>query len=198
MAAGLAAGTAPPAPLAAVTLAPPEAGAPAAQGAQASVPGQSESRGRGPDGAAANAAVASARTAEGGPTRSEGLGAGAPSGGGGGRDAQGGGVARPPGTGGTPGSEYTPYLLLVRRHIQDALRYPLPARRRGLSGTVHVEILIELGGRITAASLVQSSSHALLDEAALEAVRSVPAVPFPAGIAPRPLRARLPVVFDLR
>lgn len=102
------------------------------------------------------------------------------------------------GTPGAPGSEYTPYLMLVRRHIQEALRYPLSARRRGLTGTVHVEILIEPGGRITAASLVQSSSHALLDEAALEAVRSVPAVPFPSGLAPRPLRARLPVVFDLR
>jgi len=38
----------------------------------------------------------------------------------------------------------------------------------------------------------------LLDEAALEAARSLSPQPFPKGLAPRPLRVRLPVVFDLQ
>jgi protein TonB len=102
-----------------------------------------------------------------------------------------------PGEGGRGGGEYAAYLALVRRGIQESLRYPVAARRRGLTGSVHVEITVEPSGRIAAVSLVTSSSHALLDEAALEAVRSAPRVPFPPDVAPRALRVRLPVVFEL-
>jgi TonB family protein len=103
-----------------------------------------------------------------------------------------------PGDGSRAGSEYAAYLALVRRRIQESLRYPMAARRRGVTGSVHVEITVEPTGRIAAVSLVTSSSHALLDEAALEAVRNLPRVPFPADVTPRTLRVRLPVVFELR
>jgi TonB family protein len=53
-------------------------------------------------------------------------------------------------------------------------------------------------GKVAMAGVAESSSHRLLDEAALEAVRSVAPVPFPSGLPPRALRVRLPVVFDLR
>ena len=46
--------------------------------------------------------------------------------------------------------------------------------------------------------LVRSSSHAVLDAAALDAARSLGRVPFPPDIRPRPLRVLLPVVFELR
>ena len=103
----------------------------------------------------------------------------------------------PPG-GGAPGAEYGGYLANVRRLIQETLRYPAPARRRGLKGTVYLEIFIKSDGAISAVSIAGSSSHPLLDEAALEAVRSLAPQPFPKGLAPRPLRVRLPVVFDLQ
>jgi TonB family protein len=45
---------------------------------------------------------------------------------------------------------------------------------------------------------VRSSSHALLDDAALDAARGLPRVPFPPDVRPRALRVRLPVVFELR
>jgi len=80
----------------------------------------------------------------------------------------------------------------------EALRYPLPARSRGLTGTVHLEIFIKPDGAISTVSVTNSSSHPLLDEAALDAVRSLAPQPFPKGLAPRPLRVRLPVVFDLQ
>jgi len=86
----------------------------------------------------------------------------------------------------------------VRRLIQESLQYPLAARRRGLKGTVHLEILIKPDGAISAVSVIGSSSHQMLDEAALEAVRNLGPQPFPAGLMPRPLRVRLPVVFDLQ
>jgi periplasmic protein TonB len=100
--------------------------------------------------------------------------------------------------GGAPGAEYGGYLAGVRRRILDALRYPPPARSRGLTGTVYLEIFIKSDGAIGDVSVTSSSSHPLLDEAALEAVRSLEPQPFPRGLKPRLLRVRLPVVFDLQ
>jgi protein TonB len=100
--------------------------------------------------------------------------------------------------GGTPGAEYGGYLASVRRRIIEALRYPSTARSRGLTGTVYLEIFIKSDGEIGDVLVKSSSSHPLLDEAALEAVRNLAPQPFPKGLAPRPLRVRLPVVFDLQ
>ena len=102
-----------------------------------------------------------------------------------------------PGSGGD-GAEYAGYLASVRRRIQESLAYPTAARRRGLTGTVQIELAIEPTGAISEVLLAASSSHRLLDEAALEAVRGLERVPFPSGLRPRRLRVRLPVVFDLR
>jgi protein TonB len=74
----------------------------------------------------------------------------------------------------------------------------MAARRRSLTGTVQLEILIRPDGAVASVDIAESSTHGALDAAALEAVRSLPALPFPPHLAPRPLRARLPVVFDLR
>jgi protein TonB len=104
----------------------------------------------------------------------------------------------PPGLAGEPGAEYGAYLAGIRRRIQESLEYPQAARRRGVKGTVQLEILIKADGAISGVSVAGSSSHPLLDEAALEAVRGLGRQPFPAGLLPRPLRVRLPVVFDLK
>jgi protein TonB len=80
----------------------------------------------------------------------------------------------------------------------EALRYPAPARDRGLSGTVTLDISIESSGAIGDVSVTGSSSHRLLDEAALQAARSLAPQPFPKGLAPKALRVRLPVRFDLQ
>jgi protein TonB len=124
-----------------------------------------------------------------------------------------GGLAPATGTGGPSGGgdgtlalavpgdgagEYASYLALLRRRVQEAMTYPASARRRGLSGTVHLEIALESTGIISDVTLARSSSHDVLDEAAVDAVRSLRRVPFPTGVRPRPLRVRLPVVFELR
>jgi len=101
-----------------------------------------------------------------------------------------------PGDGG--GETYGPYLAALRRRLQDALEYPASARRRGLTGTVHLEIALESTGRVTDVLVVRSSSHSVLDAAALDAARRLAHVPFPADVRPRALRVRLPVVFELR
>ncbi|HZF06166.1 MAG TPA: energy transducer TonB [Patescibacteria group bacterium] len=101
-----------------------------------------------------------------------------------------------PGDGGA--GAYGPYLAALRRRLQEALEYPAAARRRGLSGTVHLEIALEATGRVSEVMLVRSSSHAVLDDAALDAARGLRRVPFPPDVRPRALRVRLPVVFELR
>jgi protein TonB len=140
-------------------------------------------------------------------------GAAAPEGGPGGEDAigatagAGGDAAAGGGTGGgtlalaIPGdgaSAYGPYLALLRRRVQEAMTYPAAARRRGLSGTVHLEIALDPSGEISDVTLARSSAHRLLDDTAVESVRSLRRVPFPPDVRPRALRVRLPVVFELR
>lgn len=122
------------------------------------------------------------------------------------RGAGGGGnallAAVAPGTGGGlgegVGSEYAAYYARLRQRIQESVRYPPAARRRSVSGTVHLEIAIAPDGAISAVSVNASSSHEILDQAAMEAARSVRRVPFPPDVRPLPLRVRLPVVFELQ
>jgi len=95
-------------------------------------------------------------------------------------------------------ADYAGYYDALRRRLHESLAYPQIARRRGLSGTVLVDVEIDTTGKLGRVTMVSSSSHAVLDEAALDAVRSVSRVPFPPGVTPRPLRVRLPVVFEMR
>jgi protein TonB len=103
-----------------------------------------------------------------------------------------------PGAGpGGPGAEYGPYLGRLRQRIQGSLTYPVAARRRGLAGTVSLEIVIRPDGTFSVVSIAGSSSHAVLDGAALETVKSLAPEPLPSDVPPRILRVRLPVVFAL-
>jgi periplasmic protein TonB len=94
-------------------------------------------------------------------------------------------------------AEFGPYLTRFRERIQELVVYPLAARRRGLAGRVEVELLLEPSGRVRDLAVVSSSSHLLLDEAAVEAVRSLAPMPLPEHLPRRPLRVRLPVIFQL-
>ncbi len=101
------------------------------------------------------------------------------------------------GRGGIP-PEYGPYLQRFRRRVQESLKYPLAARRQGLSGKMELEVLLESSGRVVAVRLVFSSSHAVLNETALEAVKNLSPEPFPESLPRRPLRIRLPLAFELK
>jgi len=105
---------------------------------------------------------------------------------------------------GTPGearggipAEYGLYYEAFRRRVQESLRYPLAARRQGLSGRVELEVLVEPSGRIGAVRVISSSSHPVLDDAALQAVRRLPPEPLPDRLPRRPLRIILPLGFEL-
>ena len=102
------------------------------------------------------------------------------------------------GRGGLP-PEYALYLQRFRRRVAESMRYryPLAARRQGLAGTVELEVLLEPSGRVAEVRVIASSSHAVLDEAALDAVKRLSAEPFPERLPRRPLRIHLPLAFEL-
>jgi TonB family protein len=74
-------------------------------------------------------------------------------------------------------AEYGPYLARFRQRLQ--------------------EVLVEPSGQIRSVRLLSSSSHAVLDAAALDTVRGLAPLPLPEHLPRRPLKIRLPVVFHL-
>ena len=98
--------------------------------------------------------------------------------------------------GGVP-PEYDAYLQRFRRRVQESLNYPLGARRRGISGQIELDVRLEPSGRVASVRVLSSSSHGILDDAAVEAVKGVKPEPLPADLPQRPLRIRLPLGFRL-
>jgi protein TonB len=79
------------------------------------------------------------------------------------------------------------------RRLAETLLYPEEAVRRGLEGEVVLLLEVDAGGRIAEASVASSSGHAILDQAALRAVRLLGVLgPASAGKA-----VLLPVRFQL-
>ena len=77
--------------------------------------------------------------------------------------------------------------------LRRELPYPPEAIERGLQGEALVLLFLDASGNAIAARLESSSGHALLDEAALRAARSLRSLP---DSAPR--EALFPVRFRLR
>ena len=77
--------------------------------------------------------------------------------------------------------------------LQRELPYPPEAIERGLQGEALVLLFLDPAGNAIAARLESSSGHALLDDAALRAARSLRALP-----ASAPREVLLPVRFRLR
>lgn len=105
-----------------------------------------------------------------------------------------------PGAGGSgaPPPEYGPYLRRFRQRVEESLIYPLAARRQGLGGTVELHVWLEATGRVRDIQVARSSSHGVLDDAAVETIRRLGPVPFPDSLPRRPLLIRLPLVYELR
>lgn len=90
------------------------------------------------------------------------------------------------------------YRARIRQAVDAHKHYPRMARRLGTEGRVVVAFTIEADGRLAGVRVVESSGSALLDEAALEAVRkTAPFPPFPAGIERRRWSFTLPLSFSL-
>lgn len=81
---------------------------------------------------------------------------------------------------------------LRKRHAEGQF-YPPEAIALGLQGEVLVLMIIDQSGSVSAARVERSSGHAILDQAALRAVRALRSLP-----ADAPQEAVLPVRFSLR
>jgi protein TonB len=101
------------------------------------------------------------------------------------------------GSGAVP-AEYGPYLRHFRQRVQESLIYPLAARRRGLGGTVELHVWLEASGRVRDVQVARSSSHDVLDDAAIQTIRRLGPLPFPDSLPRRPLLIRIPLVYELR
>lgn len=87
----------------------------------------------------------------------------------------------------------------VRTRIEQKKVYPDTARDLGMSGTVEVSYTLDRGGRLLKAEISASSGYALLDQAALKAVRSAAYQPFPedAWVGEKQKEFRTKVVFSI-
>jgi protein TonB len=65
----------------------------------------------------------------------------------------------------------------LRRALVPHFTYPLLARRRGWEGTVKVGVRIEADGTLTRLHLVETSHHAVLNQAAVESLRRIAQLP---------------------
>lgn len=77
------------------------------------------------------------------------------------------------------------YLEAWRRQVERVgkLNYPAEARRQKTTGALRLLAVIDADGALVEATLMESSGHAVLDEAALRIVRlAAPFAPFPPNI----------------
>ena len=76
--------------------------------------------------------------------------------------------------------------------------YPRLARRRGLEGTVLLEVLVDSSGRVADMRFSRTSGHALLDKAAMEGVQRWQFAPGTMNGRPQEMWVEIPVRFQLR
>jgi protein TonB len=85
--------------------------------------------------------------------------------------ASAGGNGAPPGpTAAVLGAAPTGPRFAMGTALNPRPRYPLSARRRGLEGRVVLRVFVEPDGRVRSIDILESSRHAVLDDAAVEAL----------------------------
>ncbi|MEO5347164.1 MAG: TonB family protein [Magnetococcus sp. YQC-9] len=80
----------------------------------------------------------------------------------------------------TPKPQYTAYFTRLKERIQQGWIYPAEAKRNQLSGSLAMRFTIERDGAISDIRIERPSGAAILDQAALQAVRNIhPFLPLP-------------------
>jgi protein TonB len=82
-------------------------------------------------------------------------------------------------------------LAQIRERIQAAVAYPPLARLRRLEGVAQVRFSIAVDGSPRDLSVAGSTGHAILDRAALAAVRAASPLPWVYGLLEVPVRFEL-------
>lgn len=95
-----------------------------------------------------------------------------------------------------PNSVAVKFQQALLRHVARYQRYPSAARRERLHGSVETLFSIERDGRLVDVSVKTSSGQAVLDKAAVEAIRRAEPLPsIPSGLPDR-LTVDIRLVFD--
>ncbi len=90
------------------------------------------------------------------------------------------------------------YLEMVRNTIQRHKQYPQRARSRQVEGRVTLQFVIHPDGTLQNATVIKSSRHEVLDEAALQALqRSAPFQPPPQRFFKGPVPVQITIAFEL-
>jgi protein TonB len=101
-------------------------------------------------------------------------------------------------TGASGASSGTSYVDGLRSWIERHKTYPRQAQRLGLSGQVVVMLEVDRRGFFQSLALVESSTHAILDEAALSLLKGIGSYrPFPDYLKQAKIRVRLPIQYVL-
>lgn len=82
--------------------------------------------------------------------------------------------------------------------IQRALKYPEIARKVGIEGRVIVQVLVSDKGEVVKTKILKSLGHSGLDEAAVDAIRSVKWKPAKQRDKPVAVWVSIPVIFKLK
>jgi protein TonB len=83
----------------------------------------------------------------------------------------------------TKETRYASYFLRIKRQIELAWNYPSEAQRKGITGQLTLRFQISRDGNLMNVRLINGSGYNVLDEAALQAVKSAaPYYPFPVTI----------------
>jgi protein TonB len=76
--------------------------------------------------------------------------------------------------------------------------YPRVARRRNYAGTVMLDVLVTVEGRVEQVRIVESSGHDVLDQSALKSVKGWQFTPARQGDRPVEMWVQVPVRYELR
>jgi len=88
------------------------------------------------------------------------------------------------------------YLGQLQRFLHRGIQYPLAARQAKLQGVVYLSITIDARGHIQNVEVQRSSGHQVLDYAAVQVLRKLPAVPAPPlALQWRTRSVTLPIVY---
>jgi TonB family protein len=85
--------------------------------------------------------------------------------------------------------EFPFYLLGLKRKIKEVWVYPPDAEKNGILGTTTLKLSIARDGNLIGVDLLDSSGHPVLDQSAVNAVKSAaPYIPFPERMRAKRLR----------
>lgn len=93
-----------------------------------------------------------------------------------------------------------PVIVKATPRYQDnpSPKYPSIARKRGYEGTVILEVLVDEKGKVKKLRILSSSTHNLLDKAAMKSVRRWSFEPATQGSAAVAMWVKVPVSFRLK